>query len=43
MYVDFNTEYLDHAELNEKVESGDITLYEVCDESVPLIVDDFTI
>jgi peptide deformylase len=43
MYVDYDTEYLDHDVLNEKVEAGGITLYEHCDESVPLIVDDFGI
>ena len=43
MYVDFDTEYLDHDVLNDKVESGEITLYEHCDESVPLIVEDFKI
>ena len=43
VYVDFDTEYMGAEDLQEKFNTGELNVYEDCDDSVPLIINNYTI
>ncbi|MED7787864.1 peptide deformylase [Francisella sp. 19X1-34] len=43
VYVDFDTEYMDAEELQIKFTNGELSPYEECDESVPLLLEGYEI